>query len=311
MTTIAPTYRAQVDLLLQLIPLVAKEKCFALKGGTAINMFIWNMPRLSVDIDLTYIPFDNRTDALSHISNALIRIKEKAELLIPNAQVKPVPQSDGQEAKLLCQSPNAQVKIEVNTIMRGHIFPMTVMDVSSVVEEEFGRFASIQVISQEELFGGKICAALDRQHPRDLFDVSQLFANSLFSNEIKLGFIMAVLSSPRPLHEILSPTLLNQRELFTTQFSGMTERPFTYDDFEEARSRLIQTIHQYLTDQDREFLLSFKNGAPNWALYPIDELSNLPAIRWKQMNIQNLKTKNPNKHQQQLNKLVACLDKMI
>ncbi len=46
-------YRKQVELLVRTIPNVAEEKCFALKGGTAINLFIRNMPRLSVDIDLT------------------------------------------------------------------------------------------------------------------------------------------------------------------------------------------------------------------------------------------------------------------
>jgi predicted nucleotidyltransferase component of viral defense system len=64
-------YKAQVDLLLQVLPYVAKEKIFALKGGTAINLFVRDMPRLSVDIDLTYLPFDNRKDALKNIQDGL------------------------------------------------------------------------------------------------------------------------------------------------------------------------------------------------------------------------------------------------
>lgn len=55
---ISEPYRAQMDLLLQVLPLVAKEESFALKGGTAINLFVRDMPRLSVDIDLTWLPFD-------------------------------------------------------------------------------------------------------------------------------------------------------------------------------------------------------------------------------------------------------------
>jgi len=65
---IAPQYRAQVDLLLQTIPFIAEENIFALHGGTAINLFVRDMPRLSVDIDLTYLPIDNRKKALSNIS---------------------------------------------------------------------------------------------------------------------------------------------------------------------------------------------------------------------------------------------------
>jgi len=66
-------YKAQVDLLLQAIPIVAKEKHFALKGGTAINLFIRDMPRLSVDIDLTYLLVDDRKTALKNIPDGLVK----------------------------------------------------------------------------------------------------------------------------------------------------------------------------------------------------------------------------------------------
>ncbi len=68
-------YKAQVDLLLKVLPFVALEPCFALKGGTAINLFVRNMPRLSVDIDLSYLPMDDRDAALSNIEESLYRIK--------------------------------------------------------------------------------------------------------------------------------------------------------------------------------------------------------------------------------------------
>lgn len=76
---IASRYKTQVDLLLQTIPFIAKEEIFALKGGTAINLFVRDMPRLSVDIDLTYIPFDDRETALKNISDGLERIKSDLE----------------------------------------------------------------------------------------------------------------------------------------------------------------------------------------------------------------------------------------
>jgi len=60
---IADIYRSQVELLLRVLPYVAKEKVFALKGGTAINLFVRDLPRLSVDIDLTYLPFEDRATA--------------------------------------------------------------------------------------------------------------------------------------------------------------------------------------------------------------------------------------------------------
>ena len=72
-------YYKQVQLLLQLIPYVSKEECFALKGGTAINMFIRDMPRLSVDIDLMYLPIEDRESSLYHISEALETMAQTIE----------------------------------------------------------------------------------------------------------------------------------------------------------------------------------------------------------------------------------------
>jgi predicted nucleotidyltransferase component of viral defense system len=297
---ISPAYRAQVDLLLQVMPHVAKEDCFALKGGTAINMFVWNMPRLSVDIDLTYLPFYDRTTAMANISEALRRIKARIETAIPSCKATIAPQSDGQEAKLTCQLQGAQIKIEVNTTIRGHLFEPQEMDVADAVEEAFGRFVSMRVVAPAELFGGKICAALDRQHPRDLFDIHQLFAGDGLSDDIRQGFLAYLLASKRPIHEMIRPNFLDQRRAFETQFAGMTQEPFSYEDFEAARERLVQELHAGFTDTDRRFLLSFKSGEPDWSLFPHERLKDLPAVQWKLSNIQTLKSQNPAKHAEQL-----------
>ena len=63
-------YRRQVQLLVRTLPLVAQEECFALKGGTAINLFYRNLPRLSVDIDLAYLPLADRAQSLAEIDAA-------------------------------------------------------------------------------------------------------------------------------------------------------------------------------------------------------------------------------------------------
>jgi predicted nucleotidyltransferase component of viral defense system len=182
---IAPMYRKQVDLLLLVLPHVAKEPALALKGGTAINLFVRDMPRLSVDIDLTYLPFDNRIVALENISKALGRIQDRLESTLPGIRATINPQSDGHEAKLFCQLKGVGIKIEVNTTMRGHIRSPRLMQLTDGVQNEFGKFASIHVVSHAELFGGKICAALDRQHPRDLFDIHHLLKNEGLTEEIR------------------------------------------------------------------------------------------------------------------------------
>ena len=302
-------YKAQVDLLIQILPIIDEEKVFALKGGTAINLFIRDLPRLSVDIDLTYLPFDDRKTALQTITSSLRRIRDRIQHSIPNSTVNEVAQKDGTVAKLTVQTEEAQIKVEVNTIMRAHLFEPERHALSGAVQDAFEQFAEITIISKAELFGGKICAALDRQHPRDLFDVHYLLQNEGLTQNIKYGFISALLSHNRPIHELLSPNLLDQRVAFEQQFVGMTNAPFTYEDFELTRDRLINEILKSLTDEDRTFLVSFVEGEPKWDLYPHLWLKELPAIQWKLQNIRKLIEANPEKSENQKKALLEKLNK--
>ncbi len=243
------SYINQADLLLQVIPHIATEKTLGLKGGTAINLFFRNMPRLSVDIDLAYLPFDDRKTALTNISDSLGKIRERLKKSIPGITVNNHT-IEGNDVKLLVQSQNAQIKIEVNTITRGHLHPVRLMQVNEKVQERFKKFAAIQVVSEAELYGGKICAALDRQHPRDIFDVHLLFQEAGYDENIKYGFIQALVSHMRTIHEVLQPHLLDQRAAFDKQFQGMSDIAFAYEDFENTRKKLIETVNSSLTDQD-------------------------------------------------------------
>lgn len=292
---IAESYRKQVELLLHVLPHVAEVECFALKGGTAINLFHDNMPRLSVDIDLTYIPMEDRKTAMAGITAGLDHLQRALAKSSRSIRATLVPQSDGQESKLLCRSAYAQIKVEVNTTIRGCLQPPENKPVVRAVQEEFGLFAAINVVSRGELYGGKICAALDRQHPRDLFDVHQLFEKSGITEDIKLGFIAMLAGHNRPVHELLGPNYQDQRQLFESQFQGMTLAPFTYDDFESTRERLIGEISAVLSEQDRQFLMGLTAGEPDWSLYPLEGLEHMSAVKWKLLNIRRLKKDNPDK----------------
>jgi len=289
-------YKSQVALLLNVLPEVAKEECFALHGGTAINLFVREIPRLSVDIDLTYIPLEDRATTFENINKALARIKGTIEAIVPNVIVVPKPN----ELKLQISNGQAQIKLEVNQGIRGIIDRTTKMQLCETAQEAFDSFCEIQVVPMGQLYGGKICAALDRQHPRDLFDVKYLLENERLTDVIKSGFLFGLLSSKRPINEMLAPNLLDQRQAMTNQFEGMSDRPFTYDDFETTRNLLIQTIHKQLTDTDKEFLLSFENGTPNWSLY---DLEAFPSVQWKLQNLLKLKEFNASKHSEQIEKL--------
>ena len=145
---------------------------------------------------------------------------------------------------------------------------------------------------------------MDRQHPRDFFDVKYLLENEGFTEEVRTGFLFGLLSSNRPLHEMLTPNLLDQRSAMANQFEGMSEEEFTYEDFEATRSLLIKTIHENLTDTDKKFLLSFQNDTPDWSLL---DFGDYPAVQWKLQNLQKLKEANPEKHREQLDLLESGL----
>lgn len=300
-------YKAQVDLLLQVLPYVAKEKIFALKGGTAINLFVREMPRLSVDIDLTYLPLDNRKDALKNIQDGLNRIKTDLEKNIPGLKVHSVPLSEGSDVKLNCQYKKAQIKIEVNAITRGNVFPTELMQVVEMVQDEFGKFAAMNVVSQAELYGGKICAAIDRQHPRDMFDIKLLLDYDGITDDIWQGFLVGLISHYKPIGELFSPVLKNQKSAFDNQFSGMTTDIFSYDDYEQTRNTLIVIIQERISDNDKKFLLSFEKGEPDWSLFPLNKAKELPAVKWKLKNIQKLKHSNPKKHVEMIQRLRIIL----
>jgi predicted nucleotidyltransferase component of viral defense system len=299
-------YRDQVRLLLKVLPLVAEEEALALKGGTAINLFERDMPRLSVDIDLTYLPFDGRAEALAAISDALKRIAARITKTVPQARVTPVAIA-GEDVKLHVQEFKTSIKIEVNTVLRGQLLPPRRMALTAGTQAAFESFAETKVVSFAELFGGKICAALDRQHPRDLFDVKLLLDGEGLTSEVRQGVIAGLLSHPRPFDELLRPVAKDQAKTFATQFDGMALIPFSYDDHRATLARLVGDLHAGLTDNDRRLLMGFMDGAPDWQLFPLPDLERLPAVQWKLENIRKLKAANPAKHRAALAALAEAL----
>ncbi|MDH5731391.1 MAG: nucleotidyl transferase AbiEii/AbiGii toxin family protein [Gammaproteobacteria bacterium] len=295
-------YKKQVQLLLSVLPEVAKEECFAMHGGTAINLFIRNMPRLSVDVDLTYVPIQDRETSLAGINAALISIKERIEGLRSTLQV----QHKSQVCKLQVSEDGALIKIEVNMIGRGSLGNVRRVQLCDAAQEQFDVFCVMPLVSMAQLYGGKICAALDRQHPRDLFDVKFLLEDDGFSDEIKQGFIWALAGSNRPTHELLEPNLLDQRVAFENQFEGMSAEVFTYDDFEATRQELINSITASLDQIDKQFLMSLNRLQPDWSHYPYQDF---PSVRWKLRNLETFRNDKPESYQQQLSELERVLAK--
>jgi len=192
-------YRRQVVLLVRVLPFVTEEECFALKGGTAINLFIRDLPRLSVDIDLTYLPVKPRRESLADIDAAMNRIGDRLREQLHDVRAHAGRSREGVVTKLIVRAGDVQIKIEVTPVLRGCVFAPEMRAVAPSVESSFG-FAEARIVSFADLYGGKLVAALDRQHPRDLFDARALLAAEGIDNDLREAFLVYLIS-----HDYRSP----------------------------------------------------------------------------------------------------------
>ncbi len=279
-------YHNQVSLLMRTLPYVAEESCFALKGGTAINLFIRNLPRLSVDIDLTYLPVAERGQSLIDIDEALKRIGERIREVDNDIHItESAPQSQNEITKLVVRTRDrVQIKIEVTPVLRGCVYDPVNMTVAQKTEEEFG-FAEINVLSFADIYAGKIMAALDRQHPRDLFDVHQLLENEGITDELRTALIVYLISHDHSPHSLLDPVLRDISQDFEQNFAGMTTDDITLDTLLGVREKLITDVVANMPDHHKEFLRSFYSRKPDWKLLDIGGVENLPAVRWRELNL--------------------------
>ena len=282
-------YAKQVQLLVRVLPLVDTEKCFALKGGTAINLFYRALPRLSVDIDLLYIPMDDRETALINIRAALSRISKLITEKIPGSKVQDA-HEQSEALRLIVSQGEVRIKVELSPVIRGTVFPEVRMEVSEEVEKEFG-YVEMQVASLPDLYAGKLCAALDRQHPRDLFDVKFLLENEGLTENLRKTFLVFLISHQRPMSELLAPNRKDISEIYVSEFKQMAQVDVPLEQLEEARENLINQINADMTENEKKFLLSFKNKTPDWSLMEMDNvevIANLPSVRWKMMNLEQM-----------------------
>lgn len=302
MTLKRQAFEEQVRLLVRVLPYVARETDFALKGGTAINFFLRDMPRLSVDIDLAYLPLEPRETALPKIRVALARIGEQLMASSPAIATIDPPAVRENELRLLIRDGRTQVKLELSPVLRGTVFPPERRIIDPAVESAFG-YAEMQVLSHADLYAGKLHAALDRQHPRDLFDIKLLYENEGLTDDLFRAFLVYVACSSRPMHELLAPNERDIAEDFTREFAGMTVEPINVDALLSARKRLIGDIRARLNGSAADFLMSLQSGEPDFTLIGLPQAADLPAIKWKILNLKKLIAENPDKHRAQTSAL--------
>ena len=285
-------YLQTARLLLDIAPVIFEEPAFALKGGTALNLFIQDLPRLSVDIDVAFVPHQmERKEALGHIEKALLRAK--ARLTAQGYRVESAKVGQAEEVKLFVSDDETMVKIEVNYVFRGTIAPPVKRMLSPKTQALFTTAIELPLLSTAELYGGKMVAALDRQHPRDWFDVWKMHEAFGLPEDFVQAFVIYLAGHNRPIHEVLFGTPKELKNIFYAEFEGMTNDRAPLERLEETRTWLFKTLPKSLTDAHKEFLLSMANCQPRWDLMNVGHLADMPGIRWKLLNLLTLQQKNP------------------
>jgi len=297
-------YIDTVRLLLDIAPLVFQSKYFALKGGTALNLFVQDLPRLSVDIDVVFTDYRmDRADALAKIAEELAAAKaaiEKIGYVVTMRRTK-----GGDEVKILVDDQVSQVKVEVNFVFRGFLLPITKLPLTASTQELFSTNIILPVLDQAELYGSKLVAAMDRQHPRDIFDVRKMFEKFGLRPQFVDCFVAYLAGHNRPVHEVIFANPQSLEQTFKNEFEGMTREPVSLAELEQTHTRLFHELPRALTPSHKEFLLSLVSMAPEWGLMPFANMKDLPAIRWKLQNLARLKAGNQELFRLQHDELLA------
>ncbi len=292
------SYIETVRLLLEAAPAIFETPHFAMKGGTAINLFIENMPRLSVDIDVVYTNHQaSRDTALESIARGLETTRQRLTGMGLAAELSS--DKSGDEIKLFIRQGRHQVKVEVNHVFRGTVLPVEIQRLGAAARTLFTTELSAPVLAAAELYGSKLVAAMDRQHPRDLFDVRGLFSRGALTAEVVECFVCYLAGHNRPVHEVLFSRDQDIASAFENEFVGMTRDTVTSSELQQVRRRLRNELPVMLTANQRQFLLGLVAGEPDWQLMKCPHLSELSAIRWKLQNLTKLKKSNLAKFTQQ------------
>ncbi len=200
-----------------------------------------------------------------------------------------------------------EVKVEVNFILRGTVRPVRRAGLTARSREMLEADLEIPVVSLEDLYGGKLVAAMDRQHPRDLFDVLELFEHEGITPGIRRAFVVYLACHNRPVHEVLFPAMLDVGVPYQREFLGTMVDPVELGALLATRERMVQELPRALTTEQRRFLLSLVRAEPEWSLLGIPHLEQLPGIRWKLQNLERLRASAPRKFAEQSEALAGRL----
>lgn len=299
-------YADTVRLLLSVAPDVFRDSVFALKGGTAINLFVRDMPRLSVDIDLVIADWKlPRDEALKAIADEIEKIKQR--LAKRGLDVRSIAPTEFGDSKLMIADRGTLVKVEVNHVFRGTVLPTEQRSLVANTAIAFSAELEVPVLAVDELYGSKLVAAFDRQHPRDIFDVLQMYEADGITEGMVECFVTYLAGHNRPTHEVLFAVPKDISAEYESAFVGMTTEPVSLEALESTRKRVFEELPRLLSNEQKKFLTGFTRAEPDWTLLQCSHAAELPAIRWKLQNLQRFKQEKQNAFEEQASELEALL----
>lgn len=305
---ITQNYIDTVRLMLRVAPLVFEHPAFALKGGTAINLYIDQMRRLSVDLDVVYLDGTaDRATALQDISQMLSAVSEGA--LKQGLDVQRLRRSSDHEAVIVVSDGSVRVKVEVNTVFRGSVYQPSLGDLCDTAARTFEVSVPLTLLDTSEVYAGKLLAALDRQHPRDLFDLWRFRQNSSIDDRLMDAFVLYLCGHSRPPHEILDGRDREISSDYERGLLGMLDEPVpSLQEIQATRYWARMAVLASLNTAHRTFLGDF------FGLREVDEkfagvaLAQLPALEWKRRNLRIFRDAKPGEFARQLNALNQMLE---
>ena len=299
-------YADTVRLLLTVAPDAFANDIFAMKGGTAINLFVQNMPRLSVDIDVAYLPWQvPRDEALRAIDQELAVIAGRLTPL--SLRTRLIHTKDLGDTKLIVENDTSQVKVEVNVVFRGTVLPIERRPLSVRTADLFGVELELPILAPDELYAGKLVATMDRQHPRDLFDIWQLYESAGLTDEMVECFVTYLAGHNRPIHEVLFGNEKDIAKEYDNSFVGLSETACSLATLLETRERLKYELPARLSAAHRRFLIGLARAQPDWSLLQCRHAAELPALRWKLSNLEKFRRRRPADFESQADALEVLL----
>lgn len=302
-------YIDTVRLLIEIAPTIFKSPSFAMKGGTALNLFVQDMPRLSVDIDVVFTDHGpGRDEALNAIQSTLQDAAKELEKA--GFQVDQPKKPTGEDVKLFVRDDKSEVKVEVNHVFRGVLLPVQVAPLAPAARDMFTSGLTVPLLAVAEIYGSKLVAAMDRQHPRDIFDVMKMYEKFRLDKAYVDCFVAYLAGHGRPIHEVLFSNDAPFDALYESHFGGMTTDEISLEQLLKVRADLKSDLPKALTDSHKAFLLSLVKLEPDWPLMPFANLSELPALKFKLANLAKLKAANPKKFALQHSELEERIGKL-